>query len=130
MPEGKRRKILVVDDNATFLEMVPLVLGEDFEVFAAQDGAQGLELARRELPEAILLDVMMPRVSGVEMLRELQADLETRRIPVVVLTASTLDRSTAEMIEREVNVKAFLRKPCGAQKLRDQVRLALRDPEP
>ena len=128
MTHAAKRKMLVVDDNTNFLDMMNVVFGEEYHILQAEDGRQGMVLARRENPDVILLDVMMPKVSGVEMLRELQSDYDTRRIPVIVLTASALDKSTMSLIEREVNVKAFLRKPCGTQKLRDQVKLALQHP--
>ena len=119
------KKILVVDDNSAFTELVEMVFGGEYRVFKAGDGVEGLKLARQERPDVILLDVMMPRISGVEMMRELQADLDTRRIPVVVLTASQFDPSTQEMFTREPNVKSFLRKPCGVETLREKILAAV-----
>lgn len=124
MSQAKKR-ILVVDDNLTFRELAALALADEFEVFSAENGAEGMELVRKQAPDAILLDVMMPKVSGVEMLRELQSDPETSRIPVVILSGSKLDPSTKSMIEREANVRAYLKKPCPAAQLRHQIHRAL-----
>lgn len=127
-PAAPRAKILVVDDNAPFLEMVELVFGEEFQVVRAADGLEGLDLAKKERPAVILLDVMMPKVSGTEVLKSLQAEPETRRIPVIILTASSINASTQELLEHEVNCAAFLRKPCGTEALRRQIREVLEKP--
>lgn len=127
-PPAARPRILVVDDNAPFLDMVDMVFGAEFEVLRAADGLEGLELARKERPAVILLDVMMPKVSGTEVLKSLQAEPETRRIPVIILTASAINASTQELLEREVNCAAFLRKPCGTESLRRRIREVLEKP--
>lgn len=119
------QRILVVDDNAAFTELVEMVFSDEYEVFKAGDGEEGLKVAHDCKPDVILLDVMMPKVSGVEMLRLLQSDLETRAIPVVILTASHFDPSTREMFQQEPNVNSFLKKPCGVETLRNQIKLAL-----
>ncbi|MBI5629990.1 MAG: response regulator [Elusimicrobia bacterium] len=125
MSEAKKRKILVVDDNTVFVDMVSMVFDEDYEVLRAEDGEKGLTLARSRAPDIILLDIMMPKVSGMEMLRALQADMETRSIPIVVLSASCIEDSTTQMIRQEVNVKSFLRKPCGVEALRKEIQAVL-----
>lgn len=119
------QKILVVDDNTAFTELVEMVFGGEYQVFKAGDGEEGLRAAREAKPHVILLDVMMPKVSGVEMLRLLQADLETRKIPVVILTASHFDPSTRQLFEQEPNVNSFLKKPCGVEVLRQQIKTAI-----
>ncbi|MBI4386695.1 MAG: response regulator [Elusimicrobia bacterium] len=119
------RKILVVDDNPAFTDLVEMVFGGEYEVFKAFDGQQGIELAGRAKPDIILLDVMMPKVSGVEMLRMLQAEQETRAIPVIILTASQFDATTEALFKQEPNVSSFLQKPCGIESLRAQIRTAL-----
>lgn len=119
------QKILVVDDNAAFTELVEMVFSGEFEVIKAGDGEEGMKLACQVRPDVILLDVMMPRVSGIEMLRQLQSDIETRSIPVVILTASQFDATTRSMFEAEPNVSSFLKKPCGVEVLRSQIHAAL-----
>ena len=121
MTEGTKKKILVVDDNVNFLDLVSLVFEEEFAILKAENGEEGMALVRRELPDVILLDVMMPKVSVIEMLRELQSDLDTRSIPVIVLTANNFDQTTMAMFQREVNVKSFLKKPCAIEKLRSEI---------
>ncbi|MFA6029186.1 MAG: response regulator [Elusimicrobiota bacterium] len=119
------KKILVVDDNTAFTELVEMVFSGEYEVLKAPDGQEGLRMAQTTHPDVILLDVMMPKVSGLEMLRQLQADPETRAIPIIVLTASHFDPSTQGMFKEEPNVLSFLRKPCGIEMMRSQIQLAL-----
>src|SRR3989339_89388 len=101
-------KVLVVDDNINFLQLAELALASDHDVLTASDGQEGLEKAVAHKPDIILMDVMMPRVSGLEMLRMLLAEEETRGIPVIIMTASHFDPSTEQVFTQEMNVKGFL----------------------
>jgi CheY-like chemotaxis protein len=120
-------KVLVVDDNINFLQLAQMALGTDeYEVHTATDGQDGLEQARKVKPDIILMDVMMPRVSGLEMMRMLLAEEELKDIPVLVMTASHFDPSTEQVFKQESNIKGFLQKPCPVNLLREQIALALK----
>lgn len=120
-------KVLVVDDNINFLQLAQLALGtDDYEVSTATDGQDGLEQARLLKPDIILMDVMMPRVSGLELMRMLLAEDELKDIPVLVMTASHFDPSTEQVFKQESNIKGFLQKPCPVNTLREQIALALK----
>lgn len=120
-------KVLVVDDNINFLQLAQMALGtEEYDVHTATDGQDGLEQARRVRPDIILMDVMMPRVSGLEMMRMLLAEDDLKDIPVLVMTASHFDPSTEQVFKQESNVKGFLQKPCPVNTLREQIALALK----
>jgi DNA-binding response OmpR family regulator len=80
------KKILAVDDHAHIVRLIQVNLGKEFTVITAADGVEGLEKAREERPDLILLDVVMPRKDGFVVLRELQEDPELRQIPIVMLT--------------------------------------------
>lgn len=81
-------RILVMDDDASVRDLCSVVLeSEGFDVLLAPDAAQGIEAARRERPDLILLDVMMPNVDGLDALQALKSSAETASIPVVMLTA-------------------------------------------
>lgn len=115
-------RVLVVDDNINFLQLAQLALGtEDYEVHTATDGKDGFEQARALKPDIILMDVMMPRVSGVELMRMLLAEDDLRDIPVLVMTASHFDPSTEQVFKQEPNIKGFLQKPCPVNILRDEI---------
>lgn len=103
MPEDKK-KILLVEDEADYLEIMRLALGRaDFEVFTAGNGEAGLAVALAERPDLILLDIMMPKVDGIEMLRRLRADAWGKFVPVFLL--SNLD--TSEAIETSLGKGAY-----------------------
>lgn len=86
LPE--KTKVLVIDDDRPLCNVVAeALLAEDIEVLQAHDGAEGLSLARRERPDLIILDVMMPVMSGYEPCRYLRRSFLTANIPVIMLTA-------------------------------------------
>jgi DNA-binding response OmpR family regulator len=92
---GEIRRVLVVDDEQSIRLLCRVNLGASgMEVLEAHDGKAGLELARSERPDLILLDVMMPGLDGWDVARELAGDASTREIPIVFLTAraETADR--------------------------------------
>jgi len=86
MSEGK--KILIVDDDLTLREMYEERLKFDgFVVIGASDGEEALKKAAEEMPDLILLDIMMPKMNGIDVFNQLRADEKTKNIPVIVLTA-------------------------------------------
>jgi CheY-like chemotaxis protein len=105
-----KKKILVVDDNANFSQLLQCALEDDFDVTAAADGLEGVKLAEELRPYLILLDVKMPNVSGIEMARMLQTEEETKNIPLIVLTGSHMDKGVPDLFKQERNVKLFLSK--------------------
>ena len=81
------KKILLVDDSPTAILWERMILEEDrYEIVVASDGEEGIRVARAERPDLVLLDVMMPRMSGFEALRVLRADDDLRDIPVIMVT--------------------------------------------
>jgi len=119
-------KVLVVDDNPTFLQLAQMSLENEYTVITACDGKEGVETAKTQKPDVILMDVMMPNISGLEMLRILLSDDETKNIPVIVCTASHFDPSTEMVFKLENNVKGFLRKTCPVNILKQQIMLAIK----
>jgi len=105
-----KKKILVVDDNASFSQLLQCALEDEFEVTTAADGLEGIKVAGELLPELILMDVMMPNVSGIEMARRLQEEEETKKIPIIVLTGSHMEKGVPDLFKQERNVKHFLSK--------------------
>lgn len=114
-------KILVVDDNVNFLQLAEIALSGDYDIVTASDGREGLDKAARVKPDLILMDVMMPGVGGLEALRMLLSEEETRGIPVIIMTASHFDPSTEQVFTQEQNVKAFLIKPCPVNILKETI---------
>ncbi|MEW6665808.1 MAG: response regulator [Thermodesulfobacteriota bacterium] len=82
------KKVLVVDDELDMRTFITTLLETSgFKPLAAQDGIQGLEMARRDKPSLIILDIMMPRESGISLYRELKSAPDLRDIPVIMLSA-------------------------------------------
>jgi DNA-binding response OmpR family regulator len=117
--------ILCADDDEDILALVSLRLRRaGYEVMQAYDGHQALELARTRRPDVAVLDVMMPRLTGHEVLAELRGDDELRELKVVLLSA----RVQQADVERgmESGADAYLPKPFRADELLEQVELLLR----
>jgi len=88
-PNGKK-KVLIIDDEpdvASYLEMV--LRDGGYETVIASDGNEGMEVARREKPDLVTLDISMPKASGTRFYREIRTDSELSTIPVVIVTAVT-----------------------------------------
>ena len=99
------KRVLIVDDEPDFRAMLKKRLGAGrFEVIEASNGASGLEIARREKPDLILLDVMMPEKDGILTYVELRKDAATKGIPVIFLTALSPDNS---MTNEGLDMMAF-----------------------
>ena len=86
-------KLLIADDEQAVRSLVHVTLeGDDYEILEAADGLEALEVARDESPSLVLLDIMMPRLDGLEVCRQLKSDPDTSDIVVVMLTAQAQDR--------------------------------------
>lgn len=104
------KRVLIAEDERNIAESLRFLLARaGHEVGLATDGAQALAMVRRRRPDALVLDLMLPRLSGFEVLKELRADAETRTLPILMLTAKgqATDRRTA----RDLGVDAFVTKP-------------------
>lgn len=104
------KRVLIAEDERNIAESLRFLLARaGYEVGLATDGAQALAMVRRRRPDALVLDLMLPRLSGFEVLKELRADAETRTLPILMLTAKgqATDRRTA----RDLGVDAFVTKP-------------------
>lgn len=84
---GKGKNILVIEDDNSILNMYKTSLTNDgYSVFTAVNGEDGLKIAQKEIPDLVLLDVMMPQVDGFAVLEQLKAESATDKIPVIMLT--------------------------------------------
>lgn len=89
-------KLLLVDDNDDFRLFLSGKLSDQYTVLQAADGVEGLEMAYREIPDMILSDVMMPRLDGINMSKQIKADIRTSHIPLILLTAKSGEESKLE----------------------------------
>ena len=110
------RKILVVDDERHIVRLVEVNLTRaGYEVETAYDGVEALEKVAEDLPDMIVLDVMMPRMDGFEVLKKLQSDAKYKDIPVIMLTAKAQD---ADIFKGwQSGVSSYLTKPFNPKEL-------------
>ena len=119
------KKVLVIDDlpeNVFLLQ--DRLEHEGYEVITAYDGKSGIEKAKRELPDLILLDVMMPDITGIEVCKTLVADKETCGIPILVVTAKSDADDTKEGLE--AGAFDYIKKPFNRIELVARVKSALK----
>jgi signal transduction histidine kinase len=118
-----RHRILIADDNADMRAYLTHLLQPRWDVEAVGDGETALATARTRPPDLVLSDVMMPRLDGLELLRELRADPQTRTIPVVLLSARAGEESVLSGLE--TGADDYLVKPFSARELLARVRTQL-----
>jgi DNA-binding response OmpR family regulator len=122
-------KILLAEDEKQIGDMIAFKLSNSgHKVVRAPDGEQALSLASRELPDLILLDAMMPGVSGFEVLRRLKADSALRAIPVIMVTAKGHERDVLSGLRG--GAIDYIVKPFSLKELSARVELALRREPP
>jgi DNA-binding response OmpR family regulator len=117
-------RILVVDDDRSIVGIIQLILKKDgHSVLVANDGKIGLELAKQENPDLIILDVMMPEMDGFTVSGSLYKDPDMRRIPILILTARG---NAKEILALVPNVSACMDKPFDPDNLLQNVRNLLK----
>ena len=120
-------KILVVEDEPNQVELIEFNLNsEGYEVIVAQDGEEALDLAEEENPDLILLDWMLPKVSGIEVCRQLRRSKMTREIPIVMLTARSEESDKIRGLD--IGADDYITKPYSIKELLARVRAAMRRP--
>ncbi|MGE5428838.1 MAG: response regulator [Methylococcaceae bacterium] len=120
-------KILAIDDNPINLSYISALLRidfPDFEIFISQSGDEGIEIAKRELPDLILLDIQMPGLNGFDVCEILKNNLSTKHIPVVFLSA--LGEIDYRIKGLNIGADAFITKPFNRIELKAQVNVMLR----
>lgn len=120
-------KILVVEDEPNQVELIEFNLNsEGYEVVVARDGEEALNLAEEENPDLILLDWMLPKVSGIEVCRQLRRSKMTREIPIVMLTARSEESDKIRGLD--IGADDYITKPYSIKELLARVRAAMRRP--
>lgn len=120
------KRVLVCDDEPYMVESVSYVARKaGFEVLTAEDGDSALATARRERPDLVFLDIMMPGLSGDEVCRRLKTDPSTSRMYVVILTARGQEED--ERRAMAMGADEFMTKPFSPRKLRDKLLRVLGD---
>jgi len=118
-------KILIVDDEREFVDMLALRLEKSggYEVVRGYDGEEGLKLAEEQMPDLVVLDIMMPKMDGNELIRRLKKNEKTQNIPIIVLTASTAPSTVDKFLA--LGAIDFIMKPFEPPELMDKIKQAL-----
>jgi DNA-binding response OmpR family regulator len=117
----KNKQVIYIEDEPEMVDLVSLILNrKGFIVKGANGGREGLDLIKKELPDLVLLDLMMPDVDGWDVYQQMKADDKTRKIPVIIITAKaqSIDKVLGLQIAK---VEAYISKPFTPQELLDSV---------
>ena len=123
MTQDSRQRLLLVDDEPANLQVLRHILQDDYRLLFARDGEKALQLAAQEHPSLILLDVMMPGLTGLDVCRQLKADPALARIPVIFVTA--LADPQDEATGFEAGAVDYITKPVSAPIVKARVRTHL-----
>jgi DNA-binding response OmpR family regulator len=120
-----KRRILLVDDEKDLVETVKFRLeANDYDVIIAYDGQEGLDKARKEKPDLIILDLMLPKIDGYKVCRMLKFDEKYKKIPIALFTARA--QESDQNMGKEVGADAYITKPFEPQALLDTIKKLLR----
>jgi len=118
-------KIVVVEDEKNIVRVLTYNLErEGYQVSVARDGEEALEKIRRQMPDLVILDLMLPKVDGLEVCRQLRADSRTARLPIVMLTAKTQEAD--RVVGLELGADDYIAKPFSPRELVARVKAVLR----
>jgi twitching motility two-component system response regulator PilH len=117
-------RILIVDDSPSQLMGIRRIVEKlGHEALTAEDGAAGVEAAKRELPDLILMDVVMPNLNGFQATRSITREATTKHIPIVLVT--TKDQDTDRVWGMRQGAKAYITKPFSESELADMIQQML-----
>ena len=115
------KRVLVVDDEKELVDALQLELEENnYAVLKAYDGLEGLERARKESPDLIVLDLMLPKMDGYKVCALLKKDDRYAKIPVILFTGKAQEEDRG--VSKHVGADAYITKPFGVQQLLDKIR--------
>jgi len=118
-------KILVVDDEADLVETIQFALElEGYNVLVASNGEEGLNIARQEKPDIILLDLMLPKLDGYKVCRLLKFDERYKSIPILMLTAKTQEKD--KILGKETGANEYITKPFDMDELMAKIKSYLK----
>lgn len=117
--QGNKPSLLLIDDNNDIRQYLRTLLQDEFYVFEASDGREGLEVALKEVPDLVICDVMMPVMNGLEFTEQLKTQAITSHIPVIMLTAKNLDEHRAEGYEHGAD--SYITKPFHSKVLLSRI---------
>lgn len=118
--DASKPVVLVIDDNEDILNMLGRLLGDDYNILTASNGKAGLKIAARYVPDVVVCDVMMPVMDGLECCRLLKEEVSTSHIPVLMLTACTMDEQRVKGFESGAD--GYIAKPFNSVVLKSRIK--------
>lgn len=120
-----KKRILIVDDEEDILNLLKFRLeANSYEVLIASDGQEGLNKARNEKPDLVILDLMLPKIDGYKVCRMLKFDESYKNIPIIIFTAKNQKKD--EDLGKEMGADAYVTKPFEPEMLLEKIRVLLR----
>jgi DNA-binding response OmpR family regulator len=121
-----KKRILLIEDETDMVYALTLQLeAADYKVLSATDGQAGLDMARKEKPDLIILDLMLPRMDGYKICRMLKFDERYKQIPIIIFTARAQDQD--KKLAQEVGADAYITKPFDSKVLLDKIGALLKE---
>ncbi len=119
-------KILIVDDDPSILLSLDFLLKKaGYEIFIARDGAEALEIIRRELPVCVVLDIMMPQVDGYEVCQQVKSEAALAHIKIVMLSAKSRETDIRQAMD--LGADHYITKPFATKKFLEEISQLLAD---
>lgn len=120
-----KQTILVVDDEKDLLDLIEYNLRkEGFDVLKAENGEEGITMAKEHSPDLVLLDIMMPKMDGLQAVEEMRKDTELKKIPIILLTARSDEKTEVEGLNKGSD--DYITKPISTTKLISRIKAVLR----
>lgn len=120
----QKSKVLMIEDNPDTLKFLSHILAAEFEVFTAENAVTGIEIARNQQPDLILMDVMLPHLNGLDACQLLRKDPKTSSIPIIIVSAK--NRSADITTGLDIGADDYISKPFDAKELIARVKARLR----
>ncbi|MDP4207884.1 MAG: response regulator [Bacteroidota bacterium] len=128
MKKNHQYRILVVDDSSTNIVLLEAILnGQGYIIDTAQSVREAYQVIKRETPDLILLDLLMPRISGFDFLKELKGNQATKEIPVIIISAVSDPENKKKSVE--LGALDFINKPIDIQSFIDKINTILNKKE-
>lgn len=120
----KRGKVLIVDDEINITELIAVNLEEEFNVICCYDGLEAVDIASKEIPDIILLDIMLPGIDGFEVCRKIRSNKETSKIPIIMLTVKREEKD--KVMGLKLGADDYITKPFSINELLARIEAVLR----
>lgn len=120
----KKGKVLIVDDEINITELIAVNLEDEFNVICCYDGLEAVDIASREIPDIILLDIMLPGIDGFEICRKIRSNKDTSKIPIIMLTVKREEKD--KVMGLKIGADDYITKPFSINELLARIDAILR----